>query len=178
MQQYLNGKKTEMNICHECAYSDETVSLDNFFQGLMGSLLANSVKDTQFVPIGKPGSAINEPECPLCTMTYSEFKERGRLGCGVCYTTFRRQLSSILNSIQTNSEHKGKIPLRSGAKLNVEREIAKLAKELKILVEMEEFEKAAALRDELRGLQNSLKPQRPLEPEQPQGGDDDVHNVV
>ena len=155
MQQFINGKKTELNICHECAYGgDDPMNLDDFFQGLMGSLLAHSMKDTQFVSLGKTGKTSNEPECPACAMTYREFKEKGRLGCGQCYTTFRRQLAPIFNSIQTNSEHKGKIPLRSGAKLNMERHIDKLTRELKSLVEQEEYEKAAALRDEIRRLQN------------------------
>ena len=154
MQQFINGKKTEINICHECAYGgDDQMNLDSFFQGLMGSLLAHSMKDNQFVSLGKADKTPNEPECPVCTMNYGEFKEKGRLGCEQCYTTFRRQLSPIFNSIQTNSEHKGKIPLRSGAKLNLERQIVKLGKELRSLVEQEEYEKAAALRDEIRRLQ-------------------------
>jgi len=155
MQQYLNGKKSEINICHECAYGgDDQMNMDNFFQGLMGSLLAHSMNDAQFVSLGKTGKLVNEPECPMCAMTYDEFKEKGRLGCEVCYTTFRRQLAPIFNSIQTNSVHKGKIPIRSGAKLNREREIDRLTRELKVLVEQEEYERAAALRDEIRGLQN------------------------
>ena len=153
MQQFINGKKTEINICHECAYGDEQLNLENFFQGLMGSLLAHSMKDTQFVPLGKTDKAHNEPECQACEMTYKEFKEKGRLGCEQCYSTFRRQLAPIINSIQSGSEHKGKIPLRSGAKLNLERHIDKLSRDLRSLVEQEEYEKAAALRDEIRRLQ-------------------------
>jgi len=156
MQQFINGKKSEINICHECAYGgDDQMNLENFFQGLMGSLLAHTMKDNQFVSLGKTGKAPNEPECPVCTMTYGEFKEKGRLGCEHCYTTSHRQLRPLYNSIQSGSEHKGKIPLRSGAKLNLERQIDKLSRELRSLVEQEEYEKAASLRDEIRRLQNS-----------------------
>ena len=155
MQQFINGKKTELNICHECAYGDDQLNLENFFQGLMGSLLAHGMKDTQILPLGKSEKVPDEPECQVCTMTYREFKEKGRLGCEHCYTTFRRHLAPIFNQIQSGSENKGKIPLRSGAKLNLERQIDMLTRELKGLVDQEEFEKAAALRDEIRRLKSS-----------------------
>jgi len=155
MQQFINGKKTEINICHDCAHGDESLNLESFFQGLMGSLLAHGIKDAQLVSLGKAGKySHDEPECPVCTMTYRDFKEKGRLGCEHCYTVFRRNLAHIFNSIQSGSEHKGKIPLRSGAKLNTERQIDKLSRELRIFVEQEEFEKAAALRDEIRRLRS------------------------
>ena len=153
MQQFVNGKKTEINICHECAYGDDQPNLDNLFQGLMGSLLAQGIKDAQIAAAGKNDTITDEPECAACGITYKEFREKGRLGCVECYTTFRRHLAPIFNSIQTNSEHKGKIPLRSGAKLNIERKIDRLTRELKVLVDQEEYEKAASLRDEIRGLQ-------------------------
>ena len=153
MQQFVNGKKTEINICHECAYGDDQLNLDNLFQGLMGSLLAHGIKDAQFVHAGKGDAELSEPDCPTCAMTYREFREKGRLGCVECYTTFRRHLAPIFNSIQTNTEHKGKIPLRSGAKLNTERKIDRLTRKLKLMVDQEEYEKAAALRDEIRSLQ-------------------------
>lgn len=161
VQQSVNGKKTEINICHECAYIDDQLNLDNLFQGLMGSLLAQGIKDAKLAAKGQPGKMLDEPECKACGMTYREFREKGRLGCVECYTTFRGNLAPIFNSIQTNSEHKGKIPLRSRAKLKAEREIDTLTSELKSLVEQEEYEKAAALRDKIRLLQQ-------------QGGDVDV----
>ena len=153
VQQIVNGKKTEINICHECAYIDDQLNLDNLFQGLMGSLLAQGIKDAKLSPTGQQGSTLDDAECKACGMTYREFREKGRLGCVTCYTTFRGYLAPIFNSIQTNSEHKGKIPLRSGAKLNTERKIDRLTSELKVFVEQEEYEKAAALRDEIRSLQ-------------------------
>jgi len=153
VQQSVNGKKTEINICHECAYVDDQLNLDNLFQGLMGSLLAQGIKDAKLAPIGQQGKMIDEPECQACGMTYREFREKGRLGCVECYTTFRGHLAPIFNSIQTNSEHKGKIPLRSGAKMNVERKIDRLRREQQTMIAQEEYEKAATLRDEIRLLQ-------------------------
>jgi len=153
MQQFVNGKKTEINICHECAYGDEQPNIDNLFQGLMGSLLAQGIKDAQIAAAGKNDAMTDEPECTACSMTYREFRKKGRLGCVECYTTFRRHLVPIFNSIQTNSEHKGKIPLRSRAKLNMERKIDILRREQQVLIDQEKYEKAAALRDEIRELQ-------------------------
>lgn len=151
MQQIVNGMKTETNLCHECAYGEEHIGLDNFFQGLLGSLLAsNMAQESHVLPVDH---SINEPTCAHCSTTYREFRDKGRLGCVHCYEAFSAQLAQIFGSIQTHGEHRGKIPLRSGARLNLARRLKQLRQQQQGYVDTEEYEKAAAIRDEIRRLE-------------------------
>ena len=94
--------------------------------------------------------------CPNCGMSYADFQQTGKIGCSVCYGTFRRQLEPLLRRIHGTSTHSGKIPRRSGGTLELKQEIKRLRGELKEKVAQEEYEEAARLRDEVRALEQKL----------------------
>jgi protein arginine kinase activator len=91
-----------------------------------------------------------DPSCPHCGFTQADFKKSGRLGCSECYTVFAEGLDSLLKGMHKGTQHKGKVPaaLRQAADANAR--LTKLETELKAAIAREDFEKAAALRDELK----------------------------
>lgn len=140
LQQIINGEKTERNFCKECAAQIEMpISLDQFFQGFLGSFASS------------PRAA--EVTCPECGFSYKRFKDSGRLGCNVCYPAFRKELTSLLKHLHGSSEHQGKFPKKAGAELMSKRRIETLRQQLSKAVESEEYEEAAHLRDEIKHLE-------------------------
>ena len=106
-----------------------------------------------------------ERVCPNCGMSYRDFQQTGKIGCSVCYATFRRQLEPLLRRIHGSSTHSGKIPHRTGGTLTMKHTIESLRSSLKECVAQEEYEKAAELRDKIRQLEQARM--------EPEGGERD-----
>ena len=147
-QQIVNGEKIELNLCNECAIKMQTgISFDSMFKGFLDS----------FINMGTNNyNSQNLLSCPTCKMTFEEFKHTGKVGCAKCYETFNKQFSPILKNIQGSTHHTGKIPKKAGSELSTKRQIANLREELKKAVELEEYEKAAKLRDKIKDLERGL----------------------
>lgn len=144
----INGEKTELYLCQECAREMQpqlNFSIPKFLAGLFDYEPGPGIK-TQ---------AMAE-HCRECGMSYEQFQQTGRLGCPACYHYLAGRLEPLIRRIQGSSQHRGKVPRRAGGNLRVRREIDKLRAQLQQLVEQEEFEKAAQVRDRIRELENSL----------------------
>jgi protein arginine kinase activator len=150
MQQIINGQVTEMHLCTECAsQSDSPLSFEQFLQGLLdvfGGVPENLSSQ-------KPAAKFR---CPVCGLSYENFKRTGRVGCAECYQTFRREMDPILKNIQGGNRHEGKFPHKAGNGMLSRRKIDKLKLELSKAVEEEEYENAARLRDQIRELEANL----------------------
>ena len=152
MQQFVNGEKSEIHLCADCAgaQADIQLSFDNFFQGFLDSFL------TQYMKGGTaqtPDAQIMQ--CAGCGLSYPQFKSIGRLGCAQCYDTFRTEMSAIFKNVQGGIVHQGKYPQKSGASLKRQRRIENLKAALSRAIESEAYEEAARLRDDIRALQRS-----------------------
>ena len=66
----------------------------------------------------RPGS-LREPSpadkqvCPVCQITFLEFRNSGRLGCPYDYEVFRDELMPLLENIHGETRHSGKVPRRA-----------------------------------------------------------------
>ena len=153
--QIINGDKKELNVCEECAKNIQGVnissdidfispfSFQNILSGIMDYIGGNSQIDKS-----------QEIVCKNCGTTYSEFKEKGLFGCSECYKYFNSMLSPIINRVQGNVEHNGKITRKSGKKIINKNNITRLKAELQKAVFQEEYEKAAELRDKIKELES------------------------
>ncbi|MDK2856257.1 MAG: protein arginine kinase activator [Bacillota bacterium] len=157
----INGVTTEAHLCEECARERGEL---NFLTGpsftfpdlSLGSLFSSLL---DHLPVAPGGSLLTGTtlRCPECGLTYGDFRERGRLGCARCYTTFREQLEPLIRRLQGGLRHAGKVPRRSGGALRVKHDLETLRRRLKEAVSREAFEEAARLRDEIRALEQKLK---------------------
>ena len=82
--------------------------------------------------------------------------ESGRLGCPVCYTVFSAELAVPLRILHGRVSHVGRVSAGYKARKETERRLLELRERLRSAVSAEEYEQAAALRDEIRGLEASL----------------------
>ena len=154
MQQIVNGEKSEVHLCADCAsaQADIQLSFDNFFQGFLNSFLSQQMQSA-------PSQAASAAavKCQGCGLSYPQFKSVGRLGCAQCYDTFRRELSAIFKNVQGSGVHQGKFPKNFGAALIRERRVENLKAALARAIANEAYEEAARLRDDIRLLQQESR---------------------
>lgn len=151
----VNNKKSEFHVCEKCAEEKgyHVPLVKTKFS--VGDLLAGMVEQ----PGAGEEARIGRVQCPRCHLVYSQFKETGRLGCSDCYPTFRSQLRPLLRRIHGSTKHMGKAPVRDAARVAVRREVQRLHEDLQKAIECEEFETAAQIRDQIRGIETSGQPQ-------------------
>jgi protein arginine kinase activator len=157
----LNGEKAEYHLCEKCAQEKGDMfmlsgasgySINNLLAGLLNMEPAfhNKTKEDPF-------HQEETLQCDQCSMTFQQFIKVGRFGCANCYKTFEEQLTPILRRLHSgNSVHNGKIPERIGGSMHIKKNIEELKQNLKELIALEEFEKAAEVRDEIRRLEGQL----------------------
>ena len=102
-----------------------------------------------------------ELKCPRCGFTQADFKKSGRLGCPECYQTFAEGLGGLLKTMHKGTRHAGKAP----EALRQSRDLSDRMKTLQIklakAIKDENFEQAAALRDEIKNLSGPTATAKP-----------------
>lgn len=139
-----NGEKREIHLCEEC-YRQKLTPVQKMvdFTEVLQGLLQGTIKES-----AASASAI----CPDCGISLAEFRAAGRLGCPRDYHVFADSLKPLLEKIQHDVRHVGKVPTHAGAELKQENELIRLRRNLERAVQREEYEEAARLRDEIRTL--------------------------
>ena len=100
---------------------------------------------------------LDKQECPVCGITFLEFRNQGRLGCPNDYDAFKNELVPLLDNIHGQSEHCGKIPQRAPGDSKRQTQLIKLRNDLKRSVAQELYEEAARLRDEISEQEQNLE---------------------
>ena len=148
----VNGTLTEYDLCSECA---KEKGYTNFFKEMQfdfGNLLGGF--------IGTQPARSAAQRCPQCGASFAEISESGKIGCAECYRVFRDKLMPTVSRIHGTAKHKGKIPgtaalriVEPAGKMTVVPNIEKKRSELKKAIEVQDFERAAVLRDEIRDME-------------------------
>jgi protein arginine kinase activator len=147
------GKKVERKLCEQCAKSEGIgVQTNAPLQAIMSSILAQH---------GQGGAASQEAvspksiRCEACGLSFTEFRNKGLLGCPDCYRYFEKAVGPMIErSHDGATHHVGKVPRRAGDAMDRQRRLAKLRRELADAVTSEQYERAAELRDEIRGVES------------------------
>jgi len=149
LTEIVNDKMVELHVCEGCA-KEKSVELTPpiAFNDILSGLVNFTGKQTQ--------EAL-DVVCPKCKMTFEEFRGKGRLGCCVCYKSFKEELSVLIKNVQGSTHHIGKRPAQMDESIQIEIDIKDLSEKLKSLVEREEFEEAVQIRDKIRILEVRLK---------------------
>lgn len=151
LTQLTSTEKIDKHLCEECAkkYGEllfntgDKFSVNDFLAGMFNNALGDS---------SQPKADI----CGNCQMTYRDFSRTGKIGCSACYSTFEKRLEPLLRRIHGASTHNGKIPKRSGGQIEMKQRIKNMRRALKAHVANEEYEQAAALRDQIKALEEAL----------------------
>lgn len=147
----INGEVEELHLCEECSKNNGEFDFDKTFS--FHKILTELIDGVQDKTVEKETEEIY---CEKCNLSYSEFKQTGKLGCDECYTSFKEKLLPIIKSVQGNQKHLGKIPSRANEGIKIKRQLSDLKKELETKIQKEEFEEAATLRDEIKEIEKEL----------------------
>lgn len=145
-----NGVKKEAHLCDECAREAGVGGLGFKFNFSIGDILGSLLESP------KPSAKTSQARCPECGITYTEFKQKARLGCANDYDVFRGELLRLVEKIHGSTTHAGKTPNTVDAQVRKEHELLRLKRDLDTVVRTENFEKAAQLRDRIRELETEL----------------------
>jgi protein arginine kinase activator len=146
------GKPLELHLCEEHArdYLTEAEPEQSSSTGLAGAL-AN-----QLAAVGQTAeelARLDQQACPICGITFFEFRNQGRLGCPHDYVCFRKELDPLILNIHGEIEHTGKTPKRSVGSTDRQTELIRKRRELKEAISGEDYERASKLRDEIRQIE-------------------------
>ena len=144
----IDDNVMELHICQLCAKN----KTDELKQQLNISDFLSSL-----VPEPRTQKSEALLKCSFCGMDLSDFRKQGRLGCVQCYDRFKVNLIPLLKKIHGSTHHKGKLPRRVQESVIIDRRIKDLHDRLGRAVQLEEYEEAARLRDEIRKLEKKLK---------------------
>lgn len=144
----VKGEVSVLHLCQQCARErgiETTVSTP--FKNLIGD----------YLPAVQQQAALAQAEalrCSFCSMTLRDFRQTGRLGCAQCYATFEQSLRELLRRVHGHARHAGRpyeppVPeMRGDASA-----LGNLRERLRRAIASEEFELAAALRDQIKGME-------------------------
>ena len=142
----VNGVQTETHLCSECRrkLGVDLTSVDTFgvFGDIFGAL-------NGFFGDGLLESAT----CEHCGTTSDRFLRTGRVGCEHCYDKFNTLILPRLQQTQQKIRHVGKTPDKKSN--NPLSEYDKLKMELDKAIEVEDYEKAGRINEQLKKLKEN-----------------------
>jgi protein arginine kinase activator len=146
----------EVHLCEECArdYLTESEPSEATTPSVAG-MLAQQLKLGQ-MKVGQTTedlARLDQKACPVCGITFYEFRQAGRLGCPHDYVCFAEELEPLIVNIHGETEHTGKRPKRCESGTDRRTELIRLRREMKEAVQQEQYERASELRDEIRKIE-------------------------
>lgn len=147
LTEIIDEQMNELHLCEECARA-KSIQMEQQFG--LGDLLAGLA---EFEKPSLKKEATIQLKCENCGLAYADFKKIGRLGCSECYNTFKKYLMPLLKKIHGSHFHTGKSSSRTkkASKKNID--LSELRHQLQRAIEIEAFEDAARIRDQIKELE-------------------------
>ena len=136
-----DGKVTEISVCAECASKRGFTEVQQLKAGVAGIIAELKARVDE---------ADSKLVCRNCGLSYAEFKRQGQLGCAGCYVSFHDELVPLIRRIHDAVQHVGRTASGGRKQAQVKMNIQKLREALSGAIQDEDYEKAAALRDQLK----------------------------
>lgn len=148
LTQIVETVVSQVHLCEQCAAAR---GIETTVTAPPSHPLGDFLQAVQQQAAQMPGDAAR---CAYCGTSLRDFRASGRLGCAQCYGAFEQSLRELLRRVHGGTKHVGW--RHEGNDPNVvarEATLEVLRSRLAKAVEGEAFEEAAALRDQIRGLE-------------------------
>src|SRR3954463_14698135 len=145
----LTGQKpTELHLCEDHArqYLAPADDSEQTSPTVAGAL----AKQLKVGQTAEELARLDKRACPVCGITFYEFRNQGRLGCPYDYVCFQAELEPLIVNIHGETEHTGKKSLRFPEGTENRTQLIRLRREMKAAIDEENYERASKLRDEIR----------------------------
>lgn len=150
LTQIQEGELNTLHLCPTCAEEKGVPGTStSSVQAPLADFLAEMGKGSSqaMLPSGSE-------KCPYCGTSPEDFRRTGRLGCSQCWAHFEDQLQGLLRRIHGSTQHVGKLYLGDATEVEDRKaRLSHLKRRLQKAVEVEDFEAAADLRDQIHELE-------------------------
>ena len=159
-----NGVSRTHHYCQECANQfrmDEAYENSELSKTIF-RILSEAINSAK--PENGPERELQDadPICPVCGKSYREFREDGLFGCPNCIKAFSDNVNGTILSLQGSDTHTGSRPekirrrrktsKKEEKKNDIEKLLTDLKNQMDSAVLLEDYEKAAEIRDRIREL--------------------------
>jgi protein arginine kinase activator len=134
----VNNSVIALHLCENCSkIKKEDIAVNSDIAGLLPKFFKNA--DSEVI------------KCPFCGFTDEIFLKKSRLGCAKCYQTFEEPLMNLLKNINGSIQHRGKSP-KMNSQYPDKKHIEELQNMLDRAIELEEYEEAAWINNQIKKL--------------------------
>ncbi len=149
------GKPKEVHLCEEHAreYLSQSGSEPSSASSMAAVLAQQMAQQMAVGQTAEELAQLDKQACPVCGMTFYEFRSHGRLGCPNDYAAFETHLEPLILNIHGETAHTGKRPSGSAVGSAQRTQLIRLRREMHEAVEREKYERASELRDEIRRIE-------------------------
>lgn len=137
----------QLHLCEKCAAE----------RGVETTVESPKAEITSFLQTVQQQALVGQGDaarCTFCSSSFRDFRSTGRLGCAHCYDAFEMSLRELLRRVHGNSRHVGrKYEVPTADESTSVGTVNELRAQLSRAIHGEQFELAATLRDQLRGLE-------------------------
>lgn len=144
-----------LHLCPSCAKEHLHPNESPGFAQTMASVLKQQLNIGQ---TAEELANLDKKVCPMCGLSFLEFRQLGRLGCPYDYTHFKRELDPLILNVHGSNHHVGKTPLRNPGERVQQTDLIRLRREMREAIDAENYELASALRDQIRTTEKELAP--------------------
>lgn len=132
------GKKIIRNYCAQCAKDLRRGDALGVQMAVVNSLSPENVE--------------NAAACPKCGATVEKMQKTGRMGCAACYRAFGAVTEEMLKKLNGTERQLAETVLDAPVLTETQQRLRSLREELAQAVSVENYERAAQLRDEINAL--------------------------
>lgn len=151
IKRIVNGESTEAHLCADCAkslgYSNVFSDFGFGFSDMLSSL---------FEPAAIGAFSNSVLRCEKCGSSFNDIVKSGKVGCSDCYETFYDKLMPSIERIHGRTRHEGKIA-NGSPEQKKNAKVDELKEQLQAAVNLQDYETAAKLRDEIKELEQGGK---------------------
>ena len=150
------GKPQELHLCEEHAreYLTQSGSEPASATSMAAALAQQMAQQMAVGQTAEELARLDQRSCPVCGITFYEFRNQGRLGCPHDYVCFEPQLEPLILNIHGETEHAGKTPRRCPSGSERRTELIRMRREMKEAVAEERYELASELRDKIHRIES------------------------
>lgn len=153
MTEVVGNQKLEKHLCEDCA-SGEGITVKSNVP--ISQLLEDFILQSSSTSAGDQPAAQAEMKCDVCGLGFEEFRNKALLGCPHDYEAFERGLIPLLERAHEGAtQHIGKVPHSAGQTRKKQNALLRLRAELKAAIGLEDYERAAGLRDQMKEVEKS-----------------------
>ncbi len=152
-----DGKPQELHLCEECARVYLSVGNEHESNPAVSNLAGMLAQQMAVGETAEELARLEQKSCPVCGISFLEFRKQGRLGCPNDYAYFAEELEPLLLNIHGETQHTGKVPKHSTGDIQLQTELIRLRREMKEAIATENYERASEIRDHITAIEQGIE---------------------